>query len=71
MKKFIHSGDEEQRKYPAHRPSTQRKMMLEELRNMSIEELEQVSKEKAPNGCATKYALEAQKMLYKKKNWGY
>ena len=69
----VHGGDDKRLTYggKAGRHSTQLKNRLRELRHMSIEELQELSLQKAPNGCATELAIEAQKMIYKKRNWGY
>ena len=67
----LHKGNEKRNTYGQHRRSTQKRFLLEELQAMTIEELKVVALEKAPNRCATERALEAQKMIYKKQQWGY
>lgn len=69
----VHGGTDKRLTYggKAGKHSTQLRNRLAELRSMSIEELQVLSLQKAQNGCATELAIEAQKMIYKKRNWGY
>lgn len=62
-------GNDGRVNYGASRRSTNMRLMMEELRAMSEEELREASLEKAPNNCATKRAIEAQRMLYERR-WG-
>lgn len=64
-------GNEKKRNYGTHRCGSHFMRMQNELRSKTDEELEEISKEKAPNGCATEYAIEAQKTLYKRHQYGY
>lgn len=71
----LHTGNE-RLKYcgnakPGCRHSKRKGEMLKELQAMTIEELKVVQFEKAPNGGYTEYAIEAQKMIWKKQHWGY
>ena len=43
--------------------------MMKDLMSKTIEELQVIQNERAENGCYTEYAIEAQKMIYKKKNY--
>lgn len=72
MKTGTHLGDDSNILYPcvAHgtvgkRHSTITRELRKKLREeLPLEEVKALSLEKAPNGCATSLALEAQKALY-------
>lgn len=59
-----HQGDEAKVTFNTKRYSTRHKRMREMFDSMTTEELKELANEKAPNGCATELAIEAQKYLY-------
>lgn len=61
----VHGGNEKKRNYGTYRCGAHFMRMQTELKTKTDEELIEISKEKAPNGCATEYAIEASKTLYK------
>lgn len=60
-------GDEKRKSYNTSRYSTRHKRMKQEFDSMSDEELIELTKQKAPNKCATELAIEAQKYLFNRK----
>lgn len=67
----LHCGNDKHKTYGQHRRSSQKREMLKDLASKSVEELKVIQNERAENGCYTEYAIEAQKMIYKKQHWGY
>lgn len=62
-----HGGDEVRRMYGAKKDgATRRKREQEYLLSLTIEQLQEASLEKAPNGCATELAIKAQRVLYQR-----
>lgn len=65
----LHHGNEKRKTYGYSRYSLQKREMMKDLMSKTIEELQVIQNERAENGCYTEYAIEAQKMIYKKKNY--
>lgn len=64
-----HAGDEKRRMYGTKKNgATRQRRERDLLLSMSIEELQEAAKEKAPNRCATEFALKAQVVLRQRLN---
>lgn len=68
---LVCGGNEKRRNYGTRKCGAHFMRMQNELKAMTDEQLQEISKEKAPNGCSTEYAIEAQKTLYKRRTYGY
>lgn len=70
---IIHKGDEFRNFYGQTRDNcTRRLLQPREIEQLSDAELREASLEKLPNGCATKSALKAQRILYDRlHDWGF
>lgn len=65
----LHCGNDKHKTYGCCRISSQKREMMKDLRSKTMEELQVIQNERAANGCYTEYAIEAQKMIYKKHNY--